>query len=43
MYPAIVVDTNHDNSKKQYEKQEEIMQEVMKSISGSDELKGFVK
>jgi len=31
-YPALVIDTNHDNSKKQYEKQIDIMSEVMSSI-----------
>ncbi len=41
--PAIIVDTNHSNSRKQYEKQIDIMSEVMDSISGDEKLKDFVK
>jgi 3-deoxy-7-phosphoheptulonate synthase len=39
----LIIDTNHDNSQKKYEKQIDIMQEVMNSISENKELKNFVK
>ncbi|MFA5917134.1 MAG: 3-deoxy-7-phosphoheptulonate synthase [Candidatus Gracilibacteria bacterium] len=40
---GLIIDTNHDNSQKKYEKQIDIMQEVMNSISENKELKNFVK
>jgi len=43
MYPWIIIDTNHDNSRKQFEKQIDIMQEVMYAVSDDQELRGFVK
>lgn len=43
VHPAIIVDTNHDNSRKQYEKQFDILKEVMSSIRGQEELEDCVK
>ncbi len=40
---AIIIDTNHDNSVKNYDLQSHIMQEVLESISWNLELKNFVK
>lgn len=42
-HPAIIVDTNHDNSRKQYERQFDILKEVMTSIRDNGDLQGFVK
>lgn len=41
--PAVVVDTNHSNSNKQYMEQVRITKEIMHNRKHSDELKGFVK
>lgn len=40
---ALIIDTNHDNSWKKYERQNQIMWEVMTSISGKKELSNLVK
>lgn len=42
-YPAVIVDTNHSNSNKQYMEQIRIAKDVIHSRSHSDELKEFVK
>lgn len=42
-YPAIIVDTNHANSNKQFQRQPRIAQEVMRSRNHSKTLKGKVK
>lgn len=40
---ALIIDTNHDNSRKQYERQNEIITEVISSISWDNNLKDFIK
>jgi 3-deoxy-7-phosphoheptulonate synthase len=40
---ALIIDTNHDNSRKQYENQNKIMEEVICIIRENEELKNFVK
>ena len=42
-HPAVIVDTNHSNSNKQYKEQIRIAKDVIHSRSHSDDLKGFVK
>ena len=41
--PALVVDTNHSNSNKQFKEQIRIAKEIMHNRKYSSELKGFVK
>jgi 3-deoxy-7-phosphoheptulonate synthase len=43
LYPWVIIDTNHDNSAKKYERQINIMQDVIYSISNNLELKNYVK
>lgn len=40
---ALIIDTNHDNSRKQYENQNKIMTDVLNSITVNENLKKFVK
>lgn len=40
---TIIIDTNHDNSKKEYQKQQSILEEVMQSLEWKNELKDFLK
>ncbi len=42
-FPAVIVDTNHSNSNKQYMEQIRIAKDVIHSRSHSDDLKNFVK
>ncbi len=42
-HPSIVVDTNHNNSNKQYDQQPRIGMEVMQSRRNSELLKGMVR
>lgn len=42
-FPSIVVDTNHNNSNKQYEEQPRIGLEVMRSRRNSNHLKGVIR
>ena len=41
--PAVIVDTNHSNSNKQYKEQIRIAKEVLHSKRGSSELNSFIK
>ena len=41
--PAIIVDTNHSNSGKQYLEQVRISNEVLHSMRHSEEIRGIVK
>ncbi len=42
-YPAIIVDTNHSNSGKQYLEQIRISNEILHSMRHSEEIRGIVK
>jgi len=42
-FPAVIVDTNHSNSNKQYMEQIRIAKDVIHSRNHSDDLKKFVK
>ncbi len=41
--PAVIVDTNHSNSNKQYKEQIRIAKEIIHSKNNSPELRGFIK
>ncbi|MDQ7023661.1 MAG: hypothetical protein Q9M97_09295 [Candidatus Gracilibacteria bacterium] len=41
--PGLIIDCNHSNSGKKFEKQVKIMEEVIESISSNNDLKKFVK
>ncbi|MDD5770199.1 MAG: hypothetical protein PHE25_04460 [Candidatus Gracilibacteria bacterium] len=40
---GIIIDTNHDNSRKKFELQQSIMEEVIENIGNNENLKDFVK
>ena len=43
MYPAVIIDSNHSNSNKQYEEQPRIVKEVLHSRKVNPDLHNLVK